>query len=60
VGVAEFAEVQQRLHHRLLQRLLSLLNGVLVPIDAAWVVLLLRSLQEYMSLSAQMSKPADK
>ena len=33
VGVAELAQVQQRLHHWLLQRLLCLFFTVLVPID---------------------------
>lgn len=35
VGVAELAEVQQGLHHRLLQRRLRLLLCVLVPVDVA-------------------------
>lgn len=35
VGVAELAEVQQGLHHRLLQRRLRLLLTVLVPVDVA-------------------------
>ncbi len=35
VGVAELAQVQQGLHHRLLQSCLCLLICVLVPVDVA-------------------------
>lgn len=35
MGVAELAQVQQRLHHWLLQRLLCLFLSVLVPVDVA-------------------------
>lgn len=35
VGVAELAQVQQGLHHRLLQSCLCLLVCVLVPVDVA-------------------------
>lgn len=45
VGVAELAQVEQRLDHRLLQGLLGFRNGELVPVDAAWVVLLVCCLQ---------------
>jgi len=45
MGVAEFAKIEQRLHHRLLQSLLSLRNRELVPVDASWVVLFVCSLQ---------------